>query len=62
LTSVLTSNEVQSGESKQRDSLIFNSIAIANQLLDELFTVSATPTGDEPSIHIMSELLKKSKD
>jgi HEPN domain-containing protein len=57
----MTANDLQSSEVKQRDSLIFNSIQMADALINELFTkAGSTGSGDEPSIHVLSDLLKKS--
>jgi hypothetical protein len=63
ISSVMTAADLQSGESKQRTSIIFNSLQVADSLLEELYTKSfARGGGDEPSVHNLSDILKNAKD
>jgi len=64
LANVITATDLQNGEGKQRASLIFNCIQIADSLLEELFIQSKVRSsgGDEPSVQSLADILKNSKN
>jgi hypothetical protein len=59
-TSAMSAPEILKGETKTLESLIYNSIQIADNILAELYVSKIRQSsGDEPSIHNISDILNK---